>query len=123
MIKISDQQFENFVGNQLRVGVIISAIVTLIGGVFYIFHYGSMSTNYQHFHRVAVNLCNIKGILQSALQLSPQGIIQLGVLLLLATPIVRVALSIFGFALQRDRLYTIITIIVFVVLMYSLLTS
>ena len=82
-----------------------------------------MSTNYQHFHRVAVNLCNIKGILQSALQLSPQGIIQLGVLLLLATPIVRVALSIFGFALQRDRLYTIITIIVFVVLMYSLLTS
>jgi uncharacterized membrane protein len=43
--------------------------------------------------------------------------------LLIATPIVRVFLSIVGFAIERDRLYVVFTVIVLIVLLYSFLGS
>ena len=46
--------------------------------------------------------------------------IQLGLLVLIATPIARVAFSLVAFALQRDRIYVIVTLIVLAVLLYSL---
>jgi uncharacterized membrane protein len=52
-----------------------------------------------------------------------RGLIQLGLLFLIATPIARVALSIVGFALERDRMYVGFTVIVLLVLLYSLLGS
>jgi uncharacterized membrane protein len=50
-------------------------------------------------------------------------LIQLGLLLLIATPIVRVALSIVGFTIERDYLYVGFTAVVLVILLYSLLGS
>ncbi len=52
-----------------------------------------------------------------------QGLIQLGLLLLIATPIARVALSVVGFAIERDRMYVAFTLIVLAILLYSLLGS
>ncbi len=52
-----------------------------------------------------------------------RGIIQLGLLLLIATPVARVAFSIWGFAAEHDRLYMIFTGVVLMVLLYSLLGS
>jgi uncharacterized membrane protein len=49
-----------------------------------------------------------------------RGIIQLGLLLLIATPVARVALSIFGFAAERDRMYVGFATIVLVILLSSL---
>lgn len=123
MFKLSDEKFDNFIGNQLRIGVIISAVVTLIGGVFYLLANGSQIARYQHFQHTPENLCNIKGIISSALSFNSLGIIQLGVLLLIATPVIRVALSIVGFILQRDKIYVLITLIVLAALSYGLLTS
>jgi uncharacterized membrane protein len=48
---------------------------------------------------------------------------QLGLLLLIATPIARVAFSIFAFALERDWLYVGLTTVVFAVLLFSILQS
>lgn len=123
MLKLSDEQFDNFIGNQLRVGVIISAIVTLFGGILYLLANGSHIAQYQHFQHIPDELCNIKGIIRSAIQFNSLGIIQLGVLLLIATPVIRVALSIIGFMVQRDKVYVIITLIVLAVLSYSLINS
>jgi uncharacterized membrane protein len=47
-------------------------------------------------------------------------LIQLGLLLLIATPVARVAFSVAVFAMQRDRLYVVVALIVLAVLMYSL---
>jgi len=52
-----------------------------------------------------------------------RGIIQFGLLLLIATPVARVAFSIFGFAQERDRMYVVFTVIVFSILLFSLLGS
>ena len=50
-----------------------------------------------------------------------QGLIQLGALLLIATPIARVAFSVYVFARQRDRLYIVVTLIVLILLLGSFL--
>jgi len=46
---------------------------------------------------------------------------QVGLLLLILTPIVRVAVAVVGFLLERDRLYTVVSLIVLVILMFSLI--
>nr|MBN2278700.1 DUF1634 domain-containing protein [candidate division Zixibacteria bacterium] len=48
------------------------------------------------------------------------GIIQLGLLFLIATPIARVFFSVFAFFRKRDYLYTLITLIVLIILLFSL---
>ncbi len=53
--------------------------------------------------------------------LRPQAIAQLGLLVLLATPIVRVLTSLIAFALERDRLYVVLTAIVLAILLASAL--
>ena len=51
--------------------------------------------------------------------LRPQAIAQLGLLVLVATPIIRVATSLVAFALERDRLYVLLTTIVLAILLAS----
>jgi len=114
-------KMEDVIGNLLRAGVIIAGATVFVGGVIYLYHHGSTGVNYNVFHRGPSYLCNIPGILENAFSLHGKGIIQLGLLILIATPIMRVALSILAFARQSDKLYTIITTIVFCILMYSLL--
>jgi uncharacterized membrane protein len=50
----------------------------------------------------------------------PAAITQLGLITLLATPVARVAASVFGFALEGDRLYTAITLAVLLILLTSI---
>jgi uncharacterized membrane protein len=52
--------------------------------------------------------------------LRPASVIQLGLLLLIATPVARVAMSLVAFILQRDRVYVVVTLIVLAVLIFSL---
>ena len=49
-----------------------------------------------------------------------RGLIQFGLLLLIAVPVARVAFSVVAFALQRDRTYVVVTLIVLAVLLYGL---
>jgi uncharacterized membrane protein len=62
-------------------------------------------------------------ILAGAVALRARSIIQLGLLILIATPIARVAFSFIGFALERDRSYLFITAIVLTILLYSLING
>jgi uncharacterized membrane protein len=61
--------------------------------------------------------------LREAFSFQGRGIIQLGLLLLIATPVARVALSIVGFAAERDRMYVSFALIVLAILFYSLFGS
>ena len=54
--------------------------------------------------------------MQSAVALHSEGIIQFGLLLLILTPVARVAMAIVGFSLERDRLYTVVSLIVLLIL-------
>jgi uncharacterized membrane protein len=59
-------------------------------------------------------------ILRSAAHLDPSSIIQLGILLLIATPVLRVVFCIAGFSRQRDKVYVFISSAVLLILIYSL---
>jgi uncharacterized membrane protein len=117
----ANHEMETVIGNLLRAGVIIAAATVFSGGIVYLCHHGFAIVNYRVFQHEPSYLCNIRGILGSAFSFHGRGLIQLGLLLLIATPIARVALSIFEFARKRDTLYVVVTFIVFCILMYSLL--
>ncbi len=104
----------------LRCGVIISAAVALSGGVFYLVHYGGNEPAYHIFRGEPTDLRTVSGILRDALLLRSRGIIQLGILLLITTSVIRVVFSVVAFLLQRDYTYALVTVIVLVMLIYGL---
>jgi uncharacterized membrane protein len=116
----SDQEVERLIGRLLRTGVVISAGVAVVGGVLYLIRFGSEAADYGTFHGVPEGLSSVRGVLSGAAGLHSRWIIQLGLLLLIATPVARVALSLFAFALQRDRTYVAITALVLSLLLFSL---
>jgi uncharacterized membrane protein len=116
----TDQQVETILGNVLRTGVIVSAAVVTIGAIIYLSHHGANLPIYQRFKSEPTELRSVGGIVNYALAESGRGIIQLGLLLLIATPVMRVLLSFVSFIKQGDKAYIVITFIVFVILVYSI---
>jgi uncharacterized membrane protein len=116
----TDQRIENVLAILLRVGVLLSAVVVSIGAVIYLVRHGHSAVDFHVFRGEPADLRGIGGIIGDTLKLRGRGIIQLGLLLLIATPVARVAFSIFGFAEERDRMYVVFTMIVFSILLYSL---
>jgi len=119
----TDQRIENVLGNLLRAGVLLSALVVSIGGAIYLLRHGHSPVDFRVFRGEPADLRDVRGIIGDTVALEGRGIIQLGLLLLIATPVARVAFSIFGFAQERDRMYVVFTVIVFSILLYSLLGS
>jgi len=116
-----DQYVDELIGNLLRVGVTLAAAMVLLGGTVYLFRNGLAAPHYQVFVGEPADLRSVSGIVRDALALRGRGLIQLGLLLLIATPVARVAFSAAAFAMQRDRLYVVVALIVLAVLMYSLM--
>jgi uncharacterized membrane protein len=119
----TDQRVEDIIGNLLRAGVILSALVVFAGAIVYLARHGQQPVDYRTFRGEPRDLRHISGIVEDAFALQGRGIIQLGLLLLIATPVARVAFSIFGFAFEGDRMYATFTTIVLIILLYSLLGS
>lgn len=117
----TDKQVESLVGNLLRVGVLLSAAVVLAGGILYLIHYGAGIPDYRVFRGEPEELKGLTGIVKGALSFHRRGLIQLGLLILIATPVARVVLAVIAFALQRDVTYVMISIIVLGILLFSLL--
>ena len=117
----TDTRVENVIGNLLRAGVILSAAVVGLGAIVYLVHHGHAPADYRVFQGEPTELRTIHGIITEASARSGRGIIQFGLLLLIATPVARVAFSIFGFAEEKDRMYVVFTTIVLLILLYSLI--
>jgi uncharacterized membrane protein len=119
----TDQRIETIIGSLLRAGVMLAASVVLIGGALYLMRHGHETVNYTVFHGEPEELKSIPAVLHGVASLQARAIIQLGLLLLIATPIARVLFSAIAFAMEGDYLYVVITLIVLAVLLYSLLGS
>ncbi len=118
--KRGDYPVDLLIGSLLRRGVLCAASLVLLGGIIYLFHQGFALPDYKVFRGEPPELRHIWGIIRSAFSFHGEGLIQLGLLALIATPIARVLLSIFIFLRQRDKMYVVITCLVLVVLSYSL---
>lgn len=113
---------ELWVGYILRYGVMLAAIIVLAGGVGYLheaMHHAL--PDYAHFHNGSSKLQTFGEISSRVRAGEPEAIIQLGLLLLILTPVARVALCIVGFALEKNRLYIAVSCTVMAVLLYSLI--
>ena len=118
---MNDERLELFIGNLLRFGVLISALVVAVGGALYLLQHGGQTVSYHVFHSELPELRNLAGISVAALHLRSDGIMQLGLVLLIATPVARVVLAAVGFYLEGDRLYVIVSLIVLAILVFSMM--
>lgn len=117
----TDTQVDQRIGNLLRSGVILAAVVVSIGGILLLIQEGgSDPKNMSVFHGEPAPMRSFYGILLDALRLDARGIIQFGLVLLILTPVARVAFSVYAFSLQRDWVYVVITLVVLAVLVFSL---
>jgi uncharacterized membrane protein len=114
---------EAAMGRLLQVGVLLASAVVLIGGVLYVRAHSGSAVDYRNFVGEPLNLRSASGLFQRMMARDPMAVIQLGILLLIATPIARVVFAVVGFGLERDRLYVAVSLTVLAVLMASLLYS
>jgi uncharacterized membrane protein len=117
----TDKRIGELMGLLLRSGVILAAAIAFAGGVVYLARHPFPATNYRVFQSEPEGLRAISGILGEAEALKGRGLIQLGLLVLIATPIARVMFSVLAFCYQRDWKYVVFTLIVLGLLLYSLL--
>ncbi len=119
--RVSDETVEQLIGRLLQIGVLIAAAVTLVGGWLLLIQYGHTQANYGTFRGEPDHLRSLSGILGAARGGESRAIVQLGLALLIATPIARVAFTLVAFALQRDRVYVGVTLLVLALLLFGLL--
>jgi uncharacterized membrane protein len=115
--------FETRLSQVLRVGVITSATLVAVGAAIYLARRGTLTPDYRAFRGEPADFRSVPGILRNAFALSGRGLIQLGLLVLIATPVARVVFAIIGFGRQRDWLYVVVASLVLVLLATSLFGS
>jgi uncharacterized membrane protein len=120
----SDEQVEQVVGNLLRLGVVVSALVVFAGGVLFLARHGREGVEGRHEFKEEPEEFRKPGlIVRAAATGGGRALIQLGLLLLIATPVARVVFSAFAFLRQHDYTYVAITLVVLAVLLYSLFSG
>ncbi len=123
MKKFRDHDIEVIMGTLLRVGVMISASIVVAGGIYYLAEHGQSVPHYETFEGEPSFLKSVKEILHGVGQMHSRAIIQMGLLVLIATPIARVIFSVIGFLLEKDYLYVVITLIVLGIISFSLFSG
>ncbi len=118
---LADADIEKIIGLQLRYGVVIASLIVLMGGVLYLVQQGQGAIPpYHTFLGESARYTSFSQIVKGIGAGEAKGIVQAGVVVLIATPILRIAFSLVGFILEKDRLYIIITAIVLSVMLFSI---
>jgi len=121
----TERDLELIMGKLLRYGVIISCVITMFGGILYLFQHQGMIPDYTPtvgaFEGAPEYLRQLSTILPRVVALDGAAIVQLGVIVLVATPILRVVFSFFAFLYEKDYLYVAITLIVLAIIMANML--
>jgi len=124
----AERDMELLIGKLLRYGVMLACGITLFGGVIYLFqNHGATMEHYKPtpdgmpFPGVEYYLRELSTIIPRVLSFDGAAIIQLGVCVLIATPILRVAFSVVGFLIEKDYMYVVITLIVLSIIIANML--
>ena len=118
-INITPRQMEMFIGRMLRVGVFTACAIAIVGGILYIVQNGGTQVDFAEFtSSMAVE--SIGDVIRGVLVLDAISVIQLSLLILIATPIMRVVVSVIAFAIEKDYLYVIITLVVLSIIIFNI---
>lgn len=118
-INITPRQMEMFIGRMLRVGVFTACAIAIMGGILYIVQKGGTQVDFSEFTS-AMAVESIGEVINGVLVLDAVSVIQLALLVLLATPILRVVFSILAFMIERDYLYVFITLVVLIIIVFNI---
>ncbi len=116
---LSASKIQAIMGMLLLAGIYSSAIFVCLGGILFLMQHGSENIQAEWLHLTVIPTSRF-AIWQLALSFTPLGIIELGLLLLVFTQIVRVALLVGFYAAIRDYWFTLISAFVLFVLVYSM---
>ena len=117
--KVTDTDLEKIIGQLLRYGVLLSSLVVLAGGIVYLIRHGRQLPQYGAFTGEPDKMRAPVPMWKAILNGEGRPLIALGLLLLIATPIARIVFSIFGYLVEKDYLYMLITGIVLVVILWN----
>ncbi|MGA2545994.1 MAG: DUF1634 domain-containing protein [Rectinemataceae bacterium] len=103
----------------LRIGVILSATIICLGlGLLAV---KGIITNEMRIDAAIPYPRDLGALLSGLLALDPASVIALGLVVLIATPIARVSVSIVAFALERDWRYVAVTALVLTILIAGII--
>ncbi|MDE3125457.1 MAG: DUF1634 domain-containing protein [Bacteroidota bacterium] len=120
---LQDDDLEYAMGNLLRLGVVVSSIIVAFGGIIYLYKHGMHLPHYTTFIGDKSMFNSVSKIIIGLKEWKGQAIIQLGVLVLIFTPIARIIFSFIGFLIEKDLLYMVLTLIVLAIITFSLLAG
>jgi len=104
-------------------GVFISASLVILGGMLFFIRHPHEILDYSTFKGEPAKYRQVHMILKEALNFKGRDIIQLGLLVLIATPVARVIFSLIGFLFEKDWIYVAITFIVLIILFICLFSN
>jgi uncharacterized membrane protein len=116
--KFKDTDMQAVIGWVLRIGVIVSIGIVFIGGLVYLYRHGTEAPDHSKFVGIP-DFTKLDGIVQGIIDFRGRSIIQLGIILLIATPILRIIFSAIGFVLEKDKLYVFISLLVLLIIFFS----
>jgi len=117
---IGDKDIQVILGTLLRVGVIISMSIVLLGGIIFLIHNKGVITDYKVFKPELAKFSSIAAIFKGLLTFQGDAIVQFGVLMLIFTPVARIVFAVFSFLIEKDYLYVLIGLIILAILAISL---
>jgi uncharacterized membrane protein len=120
--RFKDTDMQAVIGWVLRIGVIVSISIVFYGGVLYIYRHGNEVASHTKFVALPT-FVQLGGIFKGIMDYHGRSIIQFGIILLIATPILRIIFSAIGFALEKDRLYVCISLLVLLIIFISMLNG
>ena len=119
---VTEDSLARAVGIVLQVGVAAAAAITGIGGLLFLRMHGSDVPEFSRFTGPSAS-STVAGALRGAAHGDSASLIQTGLLVLIATPVARVVMLLFGFIRERRWLYVALTTIVLAALAVSLVQS
>lgn len=124
-----DTRIDAVTGGLLRAGVLLSALVLVTGGAVYLARHGAEPLGDQEpdlrakFQKLDDKYSRPAATARAVARGEARPLIQVGVLLLIATPVLRVLFTAVAFAWRREAAYVAIPLVVLAVLLFGLLTG
>lgn len=117
--KIQDADLEKIIGRLLQVGVLLSSLVVLSGGIVYLIRHGGQEPAFSTFRGEPDKMKNPIPMWKAILHGEGRPLIAFGLLLLILTPIARIVFSVAGYLMEKDYLYVGITLFVLAVILWN----
>lgn len=114
-----DAALEKVIGQVLRYGVLLSSVLVAAGGIIYLFRHGSELPRFHEFRGEPSKMREMRPLWAAVLHGEGRPLIQLGLLVLIATPIARILLSVGGYWREKDYLYVALTVVVLTVILWN----